>query len=484
MSHENLKKNTIIGLMWKFLENFATQLISFVIQLILARILLPEDYGVIALAAVFITIAQVFIQTGFSSALIQKKDVTKVEYSTIFYAGIILSLVLYAIIFFSSPAIASFYQSPIISLVLRIQGLTIVLSAFSSVQNAIIVKQFEFKKSFIYRLIAVILQGVVGITMAMLGYGIWSIVYSTLLNTSIITISFWIVVDWRPTREFSFQAFKDLFAYSTQILLYGLVNVLFNNLQSLIIGKQFSKDTLGYYNRGYQIPMLIMVNTDGAINSVMFSSLSKVQDDQEKFVQIFRRSIKSSVFFVFPMMVGLIAIAEPLTLFLLTDKWLDSVPFLQITSLICMTWPFSLMHHALNAQKMSKLSLWLNLISKVIAIVFLLLSLKYGVIAFVLSAFFSSFISVVIMFFVNRKIYGYLLRQQVLDFLPSLMMSLLMGFGVYVVGLPFDTIIVKLVIQMLTGVLLYGGLSFLFNREILMYLYHSGYDMIKKKNQV
>lgn len=480
MSHENLKKNTLIGLMWKFSENFSTQFISFVIQLILARILLPEDYGIIALAAVFIMVAQVFIQTGFSSALIQKKDVSKVEYSTIFFAGIILSVILYAIIFISSPWIAAFYQAPIISLVLRLQGLTIILSALSSVQNAILVKEFEFKKSFIYRLIAVILQGIIGITMAILGYGIWSIVVSGLFNTLIITISFWIVVKWRPIFVFSYQAFKNLFAYSTQILLYSLINVLFNNLQSLIIGKQFSKDTLGYYNRGFQIPMLIMVNTDGAINSVMFSSLSKVQDDKEKFVQILRRSIKTSVFLVFPMMIGLIAVAEPLTLILLTDKWLDSVPFLQITSLICLTWPFSLMHHALNAQKLPKLSLWLNMISKVIAIVFLLISLRYGVLAFVLSAFFSSVISVIIGFFVNRKIYNYTILTQILDFLPSLIIAIFMGLSVYLVGLLIDMIYLKILVQLFVGVLVYGILSYLFNKEILVYLFRSGYDLIKK----
>ncbi len=481
MSHENLKKNTIIGLIWKFSENFGTQLISFVVQLVLARILLPEDYGIIAVTAVFIMIAQVFIQTGFSSVLIQKKEINDLETSTIFHAGFMTSIVIFGIIFFIAPWIESFYNIESLALILRIQSVTIILSGLSSVQNALLVRHLAFKKTFIYRLLAVTVQGVVGIYMALNGFGIWAIVISNLVNTSLVTLSFWLIVKWKPKLIFSYKVFKELFLYSSRILMFNLVNTIYNNIQALVIGKAFSTETLGYYNRGYQVPMLIMVNTDGAIHSVMFSSLSKVQDDREKFLAIYRSTIKSSVFIVFPMMIGLIAVAEPLTLFLLTDKWLGSVPFLQLTALICMTWPFSIIYQALNAENQAKLSFRLNALSKGIALILLFISLPFGVYAFVFSAFISAIITLCINAFVLKKTYLYQLRTQFLDALGALIASFGMGLVVYSVGFLIDHLIILLLVQGITGISIYLLLSFVFNRETVKYLYFSIIDLIKPK---
>jgi len=484
MSQDNLKKHTLSGLIWKFSENFGTQFINFIIQIVLARILLPEDYGIIAVAAVFIMIAQVFIQTGFSSVLIQKKEINDLETSTIFHAGVWFSLLIYGVIFFMSPFVEAFYETPHLSWILRIQSITIILSALSSVQNALLIRNLAFKKTFLFRLIAVVIQGAIGIYMAMSGYGVWSIVISSLANTLIVTVAFWFVVKWAPQLKFSWLVFKELFSFSSRILLFNVVNVVYNNIQALVIGKAFSTQTLGYYNRGYQIPMLVMVNTDGAINSVMFSSLSKVQDDQEKFMAMYRMTIKSSVFMVFPMMLGLIAIAEPLTLILLTDKWLPSVPFLQLTALICMTWPFSVMYQAFNAKNQAKLSFRLNAISKLIALTLLVLSLPFGVYAFVFSAFVSAVITLVINAFVIKKMMLYRLRDQISDALPALMSSLLMGLVVYGIGFVELTLFVKVALQGIVGVIVYVLLSYAFNKSTLKYLITSIIDLLKNRSAV
>ena len=482
MTSSHLKKNTLSGLMWKFFENFGTQLINFIIQLVLARLLLPEDYGTIAITAVFILIAQVFIQTGFSAAIIQKKTLSDLEINSVFHAGWIIAVVIYITVFLASPFVGSFYQDTLLVNVLRVQAFLIVITAFSSVQNALLIRNFEFKKSFVYRFIAVMMQGALGIMLALNGFGVWAIVYSNILNASIITLCFWFIVKWKPKKEFSWTAFKGLFSYSYRVFMTTLINTLFNNLQSLIIGKQYSKESLGYYNRGYQIPMLIMVNTDGAINSVMFSSLSKVQDNQSQLLSMYRRSIRSSVFIIFPMMIGLIAIAEPLTLFLLTDKWKDSVPFLQLVSIICMTWPFSMLYQLLNAQNRERLSFWINFLSKIVAVIAMVIAMNYSIYLFVLSALVGQLVSVGIGFVVAKRIYNYRIIDQIYDAMLSLIPALVMGSLVFSMNYLIDSLFIRLVIQGLTGVISYVIISYLLNRETMLYLIKSVHDLFNKES--
>jgi O-antigen/teichoic acid export membrane protein len=484
MNGIELKKSTIGGIAWKLLENMGTQLINFIIQIVLARILMPEDYGVIALTGVFIVIANVFVETGFSSALIQKEDVNDIEYSSVFFAGIFISLTLYLTLFIAAPFISAFYSQPILTWVLRVQSISIILSALYSVQNAILVRNLQFKKSFKYRVLGISLQGITGISLALLGYGVWSLITANLINALVMTISLWFAVEWKPRFIFSFVKLKSLLSFSIRILLSSLTNSVFNNIKSLVIGKSFSSMALGYYNRGYQIPSLIMVNTDGALNTVIYPVLSKCQYDKERFISVYRRSIKTSFFITFPIMFGLVAIAEPLTILLLTDKWLPSVPFLRITSLICMFWPFSIMYQAFNAQGNSKVSLRLNIIIKTIEVIFMLVSIKYGIFAFVLSTLASSFIWLIIGSFVIKSVLGYKILQQLMDILPSLMLSVLMGGTVIIVGEITDIIICKLIIQIVTGALVYIGGALIFKMETLTYLIATLKEVLKGRNVI
>ena len=478
MASTSLKRNTLSGLIWKFFENFGTQFINFIIQLVLARLLLPEDYGTIALTAVFILIAQVFIQTGFSASIIQKKEISDLEINSMFHGGWASSILIYVVIYIISPYVGYFYKDDILSNVLRVQSLLIVITAFSSIQNALLIRNFEFKKSFIYRLIAVTLQGVLGIVLALNGYGVWAIVYSNLFNAVLITIFYWFIVRWKPKNMFSFEAFKSLFSYNYRIFMTQFVNTVFNNVQSLIIGKQYSKELLGYYNRGYQIPMLLMVNTDGAINSVMFSSLSRVQDSPASLLSMYRRTIKTSVWIIFPMMIGLIAIAEPLTLVLLGETWRKSIPFMQLVAIVCMTWPFSILYQVLNAQNKERLSFWLNFVSKVISILFMLIALRYNIYVFILSALVGQVVSMVINFVIAKRLYNYKVTDQIKDFIITLAISVFMGSLVYLINDYIINLYIRLMVQGITGVFVYGLLSYLFNKETAMYLIQ---NLIKKQ---
>lgn len=479
MDDNYLKKSTLGGLIWKFLENFGTQFINFFIQIVLARLLMPNDYGVIALTAVFIIVANVFVQAGFSSALIQKKSVSDVEYSSAFFAGIFVSMILYYLLFIGAPHISTFYSEPILKWVLRISSLTIVFAGLTSIQNAILIRNLQFQKIFNYRLLGILLQGITGISLAVLGYGVWSLVIANIVNSVVIAVSLWFVVEWKPQLSFSYSKIKDLFSFSSRILLISLLNTLYNNIQSLIIGKSFDPSTLGYYNRGMQIPTLIMINTDGAINEVMFPVLSKCQTDRGKLVSVFRRSLKTSCFIIFPMMVGLATTAEPLTILLLTEKWLPSVPFMIIASLTCMTWPFSIKYQAFNAIGRSDVSLRLNIIGKSIGISLMIFSIRYGVYALVMSFFISSILSVMIGAYITKKFLGYTIMQQINDIFPSLLLSLCMGMAVMVVGNVSDKVLIVLIIQVIVGVVIYAGGAWIFKMDILKYIVKTVIYLVK-----
>jgi len=481
MNDNDLKKSTLGGLTWKLLENFGTQSIGLVIQIVLARILMPEDYGVIALTAVFIIIANVFVQTGFSSALIQRKNVSDIEYSSVFFAGIFVSMILYLVMFIGAPFIATFYSEPILKWVLRVQSFTIVFSGLSSVQNAILVRNLQFKKSFKYRLLGIFLQGITGISLAVLGYGVWSLVIANIVNSVVIAVSLWSVVDWKPQLSFSFSKLGDLFSFSSRILSISLLDTIYNSVTSLIIGKSFDSATLGYYNRGMQIPTLIMINTDGAISAVMFPVLSKCQTDRVKFVSVFRRSLRTSCFIIFPMMIGLATIAEPLTILLLTEKWLLSVPFMRILSLTCMTWPFSISYQAFNAIGRSDVSLKFNIAGKSIGISLMVLSIRYGVYALVMSSFVSSILIVMIGAYLTKRIIGYTIVQQINDVFPSLLLSLCMGAVVYTMNFLSIVVWQILVLQIVVGAIIYIGLAKIFKIESFSYLIVTIKEIIKDR---
>ena len=461
-SAASITTRAVDGVLWQLSQNFSTTLVNFVLQIWLARLLLPEHYGIIALTSVFITISMVFIQTGFTASLIQKNTLSDIEVHSVFYTSIVLALILYLLIYIISPFLSAFYSEPLLSKVLRIQSINIIIASLYSVPVSLIQRNFEFKKTFLAGLISSICQGSIGIFLALNGFGVWALVYASLTHSCVYYLIIIIATRWKPKAIFSLSAVKNLFSFSSKILLISLVNTLFNNIKSLIIGRAYNSELLGYYNRGYQIPVLLMNNVDGAINAVTFPALSRFQHDYSQLVQKLRRSLQVSIYFVWPAMIGLAVISEPLIILLLTEKWLQSVPFVILTSVICMFWPFSVFTHAINAVGKSGLALKLNLLSKSIALLFMAITYRYGIYYFVGSSIFSSIISISITMNVASRLLGFKVRDIIKDFIPTLLVSILMGISVYFISFLPLSIFIKLVVQIISGASIYLLVTWVF----------------------
>jgi O-antigen/teichoic acid export membrane protein len=330
MKQEVNRARIISSLIWKFMERGGTQGAQFIIQIVLARLLLPDDYGIISLISIFIIIANVFVQSGFSTALIQKKEIDKIDFSSVFYISIFVSGLLYLLLYFASPGIAAFYSEPKLTAVLRVLSLTLFLGAFNSIQNAIISKKMQFKKLFFASFGAILISGAVGITLAYTGFGVWALVFQQLTNQLLVVIILSFGIKWRPELIFSLSRVKSLFSYGWKLLVSSLIDTFYMNLRSLFIGKLYEPATLAFYNRGDQFPQIIVSNIVGTVQSILLPVLSAEQDNKQRVKEMVRRSIGICSFILFPMMVGLAIIAEPLVRILLTDKWLPCVPFLQI----------------------------------------------------------------------------------------------------------------------------------------------------------
>jgi Membrane protein involved in the export of O-antigen and teichoic acid len=477
----NLKGNVIQGLFWKFMERGGVQGIQFLIQIILARLLSPNDYGVIALISVFISIATIFVQSGFGQALVQKITVDDTDYSSVFYLNLIISTVLYIILFITAPLIAKFYSIPILSSVLKVQALTLFFGAFNAVQNAHVQRDMDFKKIFITSLGGIIIQGITGVTMAYKGYGVWALVFSTLANNLTTTIILWFVVSWRPKLLFSYEKVKTMFHYGSKLLISNLIDTIYTNIYSLTIGKLYDQKTLGYYNRGQNIPNLLVTNIDGSIQNVLFPALSAEQNDRRRLKEIMRRSIVTSTFLIFPIMIGLAIVAKPLTIILLTPKWLPAVPFMQLS---CIAFSFYPIHtsnlQAINAVGRSDIFLKLEIIKKVLGISILIMSIPFGIYALVTGSVISSMLSMLINSWPNKKLFNYSFVEQLKDMLPSMGLSIIMGMIVYCVSFFNLNVWPTLALQIIVGIIVYIAGAKLFKLECLSYLINSIKEFMRK----
>lgn len=479
---KSLKGRVLAGTAWSFFQKISTQLMSLVISVILARILTPDDYGIVAMITVFTNIALVFITTGFSSAVVQKKDLTDTDISTMFYSGMGLSLVLYAILFFAAPYIADMYKEPMLTDMIRVEGIIVILGATYSVQQALISRNLQYKKNFFIGAICVVIQGVSGISFALNGFGPWSLVYSTIIHYVVHALLMWCVVKWKPKLVFSVQSFKSMFGFSTKMLAAGLLNAIFNNIRSLIIGIQYSSADLAYYNKGYQYPTLIMNQVDGTINTVLFSSLSKYQDDWNQGLLVLRRAMKTSLYICAPLMAGMCAVADPMIRILLTDKWEGSIVYVRLVAIICIFWPLSAQRNALNARGKSGVALIMNIIGKTVTIICLLATFRHSVQLMISSSIFASCICLVINACFYRKHLGYRFQDQLADILPPLLLSTAMGFLTYSVMFLNLSSALTLLIQIPLGILIYVAGSMLFRVESFFYILSFVKGIFKKKN--
>ncbi len=482
MENQKTRLLVITSLFWKMLERSGTQGIQFILQIILARLLLPKDYGLVALVSIFIVIANVFVQSGFSKALVQKKDADDLDFSSVFYLSLLVAGVIYIILFMLAPVIADFYSMPKITPVFRVLSITLFTGAIYSVQNAIIARRMAFKKLFLSSVGSIIISGGIGITVAYKGYGVWALVAQQLINTILMVVFLWFTIDWRPKALFSISRVKSLFGFGWRILVSSLIDSFYRNLKSLIIGKIYRADMLGYFNRGKQFPELLVTNINGSIQSVLFPTLASNQDDTVRVKAIVRRSIVTSAFVIFPMMIGLAVTSEALISIILTDKWLPSVPFVQIFCITYAIWPIHTANlQAINALGRSDIFLKLEIIKKVIGMIILIISIQGGIYAIAFGGVVSGVISSFINAYPNKKLLDYSYREQMRDILPSFLIASLMGILVYSVRLLELTEVVTLLIQIPVGIIIYIALSILFKLECYVYLVSTIRTFFKKE---
>ena len=475
------KKSVIGNFIWRFAERCGAQLVTFIVSIVLARILDPKDYGTIALVTVFTTILQVFVDSGLGTALIQKKNADDLDFSSVFYFNFIVCIILYVGMFIAAPYIALFYKDTTLTPVIRVISLTIVISGVKGIQQAYVSKNMLFKRFFFSTIGGTIFSAVLGIAMAYMGYGVWALVAQQLSNTAIDTLILWLTVKWRPKKMFSYERLKGLFSFGWKLLISSLLDTAYNNLRNLIIGKLYSSSDLAFYNQGEKFPKVIVMNINASIDSVLLPTMSIEQDNPERIKQMTRRAIKTSTYVMAPLMMGLAFCAEPIVRLVLTDKWIFCIPFLRIFCITYMFWPVHTANlNAINARGRSDWFLRLEIIKKIVGLAILLSTMWFGVMAMAYSLLLSSVLSQIINSWPNRKLlkYGYL--EQVRDFAPGILLAVLMGICVHFVEYMSLPMIVTLVIQIVLGAIIYIVGSAILKLEEFQYLLEMIKSIMKK----
>lgn len=466
------KKQVIFGFFWRFAERIVAQGVSFIVTLVLARILMPRDYGTVALIVVITNILQVFVDSGMGNALIQKQNADEIDFSTAFYFNVVVCVIIYSLLFIASPIIANFYNKPEMLPMLRVAGITILISGLKNIQQAYVSRNLIFKKFFFSTIIGTLISAVVGIYMALKGFGAWALIAQTLTNTTIDAFVLWITVKWRPVLAFSFTKFKELFKFGWKLLVSSLLDTVYSNLRQLIIGKMYTSSELAYYNRGKQLPELATVNIDTSINSVLLPAMSRSQDDKVELKKMTRRAIRISSYIMWPVMIGLMATANSLVSLILTDKWLPLVPYMRIFCLSFAIWPIHTTNlNAINAMGRSDIFLKLEIVKKIIGMIVLVVTMWFGPLIMAWSMCFTGFISMFINSYPNRKLMDYKYGEQIKDIIPDIILSSIMGVTVYSVEFLHLPTIVTLLVQILLGIVIYIALSKLTKNESFDYIY-------------
>lgn len=474
----DIKNKTITNMIWRFTERSAAQIVSFIVSIILARLLLPEQYGTIALITVFTTILQVFVDSGMANALIQKKNADDLDFSTVFYFNFIICIILYLLMFICAPFIGDFYNDNSLVPLTRVISLTLIISGVKGVQQAYVSKHLLFKRFFYSTLGGTLFSAVVGVLMAYKGYGCWALVAQQLSNATIDTLILWLTVKWRPKLQFSLQRLKRLFSYGWKLLISSLLDVGYNNLRNLIIGKVYSSSDLAFYNKGQQFPTLIVTNINTSIDSVLLPVMASAQDDVTVVKNMTRKSIKMSSFVMWPLMLGLFTCARPLVELLLTEKWMASVFFLRVFCLNYAFWPIHTANlNAIKAMGRSDIFLKLEIFKKIIGIISILITLPFGVHIMAIGYLITAPLSAIINAFPNSKLLNYSFKEQLEDLVPYFLLALFMAICIWQIQyLPIGNITI-IAIQIISGALIY----ILGSRICKFDVYFELINMIKRK---
>ena len=471
MANDSLRQKTLSGIIWGFFEKFSTQLVTFIVGIILARLLSPSDYGLVAMVTVFVTISGVIVDSGFSSALIRKKDRTDLDYSTVFDINVGMSVIMASLLCLCAPLIASYFRQPIITKILYFDALYIFLGSFISVQGTKLYADLQFKARSTINVINSFAQGIVSIAMAITGCGVWSLIVPKIITIFSGAILYWHYQHWFPGYKFSKKSAVEMFAFESKLLISTIINVVYQNLYPIVIGKKFSSSDLGFYSKSSSFSSLPATTFTNVIGSVAFPVLSSIQNDKERLANAYRKMLRISAYILFPIMISLAVLARPFVVVLITEKWLPCVIMLQILCFDMMWYPI----HALNLNLLqvsgrSELFLKLEIIKKAIGISVLAITIKYGILWMCVGSVFCSLIALFINTYYTGKLINLGWGTQMKDLIPSLMVSVFMGIGIYLIDLALSNDYAKLFTGILAGIVLYYTFSRLFHLKELAFL--------------
>lgn len=464
----SLKDKTVKGVFWSAFNRFSTQGIQFVFGILIARVLLPEEYGVVAILYVFMEISSCFIDSGFANALIRKPDRTEDDFSTVFYYNFVVALLCYAVLWFAAPYIASFYDIPLLTSITRVIGLSLIIGSVQAIMGIKLTIALDFKTAARISVPVNILTGVLSLIMAYKGFGVWTLVYPNLIAGLFNIVLLWFHVRWLPKLVFSWKSFKAMFSYGSKLLASSLLDKVFGNLSTLLIGKFFTPSALGYYKRAGMFASFPSSNVTSILQTVTFPVLSSIQNEDERLESAYRRFIRMAVFIVFPLMVGLSAVADPFIRILLTDKWEGTIYLLQIICFSMMWYPVhSINLNLLQVKGRSDFFLKLEVIKKTQDLIILCITLPLGIVAMCYGSIVGSLISLVWNTYYTKKIIGYGYFNQMRDIMPVLLHSLVMCVLVHLVVYFMPTLWLKLVMGIIVGATYYIGGAYLMKFEEL-----------------
>lgn len=479
---EAITKKTAKGIVYKAIEKIGTQLVSLVISILLARLLSPDDYGEIALVMVVIAFLDVFINNGLSTAVVHKKNAEEIDFSTCFWSSLGISFFFYGLLFFTAPLIATYFETPKLTVLLRVMGIQLFLLSIQSVQVAVISRTFRYRLLMLATVVSTFLSGIIGCVCAFSGFGVWALVVQSLALQFLLTLLLFIMLKWKPRFQFSFKRLSDQIRYSWKLLLVGIVDCIYVECRSLIIAKKYSSRDLSFYNKGAQFPKLVSDTLNQTIGSVLFPSMSMLQDQKDEVKELTRKSISFLTFVLFPMLFGLFSVGDSLIELLLTEKWLPCVPYLKILCIAYIFAPIQSVHkQTYKALNQNQTYFILNIVEKAVGICLLILFYPYGVFAIAVSFVAYHVVGLLLYAFFTRKILGYSVLQQLWDVLENLIPSVIMMVAVFALGEIFNTsLLFELIVQIVIGIATYFLICFCLKNRSLNYLF--GFFRQRKKN--
>lgn len=481
----DIKQKTVSGLLWSFIDNFANQGITFFVGIVLARLLTPKEFGLIGMITVIIAISSSFMDSGFGNALIRKQNCTEKDFSTVFYFNLGIGLLFFWIIFLSAPAISIFFKEPQLRLIVQVLGIVLIINSLTLIQQTILIKRIDFKLQTKISIISSLFSGTIGITMAYKGFGVWSLIAKQISQQAINSILLWIWNRWHPILVFSTESFRQLFSFGYKLLISGLIDTIYRNIYYLIIGKYFSAQELGFYTRADQFKSLPSSNLQSIIGRVSYPVLATIQYDTTRLKDSYKKLIRSTMFITFILMLGMAAVARPMILGLIGEKWEPSIIYLQMLCFVGIFYPL----HALNldmlqVQGRSDLFLRLEIIKKILAVPIIIIGIVWGIKAMIIGMFVNTLIAYYLNSYWSGTLIGYSFYSQIKDILPSFLLAFFINALVFVEGIIIPiTPVTLLIIQLFTGAVLTFGMCEILHFKDYLYIKTIVTEKFKNRNK-